>query len=114
MRNIPSDIRDAGRLFRRAPLFGAAAVLILALGTGATSAILSLADKALLRPLPIPNLDRVLQSTFSFSYLDFRDLVSEHHGFSQVAAWLICCLRSTRAARPCRCRVRRYQVTILR
>ncbi len=87
MRNIPSDIRDAARLFRRAPLFGAAAVLILALGTGATSAILSLADKALLRPLPIPNVDRVLQSTFSFSYLDFRDLVSEHHGFSQVAAW---------------------------
>lgn len=87
MRTLPSDIRDAARLFRRAPLFGAAAVLVLALGTGATSAILSLADKALLRPLPIPNVDRVLQSTFSFSYLDFRDLVSEHHGFSQVAAW---------------------------
>ena len=87
MRTIPSDIRDAARLFRRAPLFGAAAVLILALGTGATSAILSLADKALLRPLPIPHVDRVLQSTFSFSYLDFRDLASEHHGFSQVAAW---------------------------
>ena len=87
MRTIPSDIRDAARLFRRAPLFGAAAVLILALGTGATSAILSLADKALIRPLPIPDVSRVVQSTFSFSYLDFRDLAKEHGGFSQVAAW---------------------------
>ncbi|HKW02600.1 MAG TPA: ADOP family duplicated permease [Vicinamibacterales bacterium] len=87
MRTISSDIRDAARLFRRAPFFGAAAVLILALGTGATSAILSLADKALIRPLPIPDVDRVVQSTFSFSYLDFRDLAKEHGGFSQVAAW---------------------------
>ena len=87
MRNLPSDLRDAARLFRRAPLFGAGAVLMLALGTGATSAILSLADKTLIRPLPIPAVDRVLQSTFSFSYLDFRDLVSEHHGLSETSAW---------------------------
>ena len=86
MRNTSSDIRDAVRLFRRAPLFGTGAVLMLALGTGATAAILSLADATLLRPLPIPRADRVLQSTFSFSYLDFRDLVSEHRGFSQTAA----------------------------
>jgi predicted permease len=87
IRNLPSDIRDAARLFRRAPLFGAGAVLMLALGTGATAAILSLADATLLRPLPIPGVDRVLQSTFSFSYLDFRDIEREHRGFSQVAAW---------------------------
>ena len=60
IRTIPSDLRDAARLFRRAPLFGAAAVLILALGTGATSAILSMADKALIRPLPIPDVSRVM------------------------------------------------------
>src|SRR6185295_10333294 len=82
-----SDVRDAARLFRRAPLFGAGAVLTLALGTGVTAAILSVTDATLLRPLPIPSPDRVIQSTFSFSYLDFRDLVSDHRGFSQTVAW---------------------------
>jgi predicted permease len=87
MRNVSSDLRDAIRLFRRGPLFAAGAVITLALGIGTTSAILSLADATVLRPLPIPEADRVVQSTFSFSYPDFRDQAASHRGLTNLSAW---------------------------
>ena len=87
MRNTSTDIRDAVRLFRRSPLFGLGAVLTLALGVGATSAILSLADAALFHPLPVPRADRLVESTFSWSYPDFRAMVDNARAISQVSAW---------------------------
>lgn len=87
MRNIRTDFRDAVRLFRRGPLFAAGAVITLALGVGTTSAILSLADATVLRPLPIPEADRVVQTTFSFSHPDFRDLAAGHRTLTDVSAW---------------------------
>jgi predicted permease len=87
MRNIRSDFQDAVRLFRRGPLFAAGAVITLALGVGTTSAILSLADATVLRPLPIPEPDRVVQTTFSFSHPDFRDLAAGHRSLDDVSAW---------------------------
>ena len=87
MRNVSSDLRDAVRLFRRGPLFAAGAVLTLALGVGTTSAILSLADATLLRPLPIPDADSLVQGTFSFSYPDFRDEAASHRGLVHLSAW---------------------------
>jgi predicted permease len=87
MRHVSSDLRDAVRLFRRGPLFAAGAVVTLALGVGTTSAMLSLADATLLRPLPIPDADRVVQTTFSFSYPDFRDLAASHRSLTDLSAW---------------------------
>jgi predicted permease len=87
MRNVSSDVRDAIRLFRRGPLFAAGAVVTLALGVGTTSAILSLAYATVLRPLPIPEADRVVQSTFSFSHPDFRDLAAQHRTLTDLSAW---------------------------
>ena len=49
---LPHDIRQAFRLIRKAPWFTAASVTVLGLGIGATTAIFSLVDAALLRPLP--------------------------------------------------------------
>ena len=46
------DLRHGARVLRRAPGFTALAIGILALGIGATAAIFSLFDAALLRPLP--------------------------------------------------------------
>jgi putative ABC transport system permease protein len=46
------DIRQAFRLIRKAPWFTAASICVLGLGIGATTAIFSLVDAALLRPLP--------------------------------------------------------------
>ena len=87
MRNVTSDFRDCIRLFRRGPLFAAGAVVTLALGVGTTSAILSLADATVLRPLPIPEADRVVQTTFSFSHPDFRDLAAGHRTLMDLSAW---------------------------
>ncbi len=57
---MPIDIRDALRGFARNPGFLAAAVLSLALGVGANTAIFSVASALLLRPLPYPQADRLV------------------------------------------------------
>jgi putative ABC transport system permease protein len=54
------DVRFADRQFRRAPAFTALAVLTLALGIGANTAIFSVVHRLLLAPLPYPDGDRIV------------------------------------------------------
>ncbi|HWH51895.1 MAG TPA: ABC transporter permease, partial [Gemmatimonadaceae bacterium] len=54
MENVASDVRFALRTLRRAPSFAVATILTMTLGIGASTAIFSVVDSVLLRPLPIP------------------------------------------------------------
>jgi len=99
--SIPSVsilLRDALRAVRAlaaAPAFTIAAILSLAIGIGANTAIFSIVDGLLLRPLPYADADRLvilwnrspgLNITEDwFSTAQYFDIKNNHHGFEQVA-----------------------------
>src|SRR5262245_4522532 len=93
------EIRYAFRLLARNPWFTAMAVLSLALGIGANSAIFSLADTLLLRPLPVlepsnvvtVSTDRpnVSDGVGGVSYPDYRDLRAKAQSFEGLTAFQI-------------------------
>jgi ABC-type lipoprotein release transport system permease subunit len=85
------DLRYAFRNLRRAPLFTAIALLSLALGIGANTALFTVADHLLLRDLPVAHAPDLLYFTSpgdgaSFSYPMFRDLRDNASGFAAIAA----------------------------
>jgi putative ABC transport system permease protein len=68
------DLSYVGRTFRRSPAFAATAILIVALGIGATTAAFSVTDFVLIRPLPFPEPDRlvrVAERTPGYDYMEF-------------------------------------------
>jgi putative ABC transport system permease protein len=90
------DLRYSARLWRRQPGFTAVVLLTVALGTGATTAVFSLADWVLLRPLPgTRGADRVVTVELrspedrlrGLSTLNLVDLGAAIPAFSSVAGW---------------------------
>jgi len=87
------DLRYAVRTLRKAPGFTAVAVLVLALGIGANSAIFTLADAALVRPLPFHDparLTMLWEHAPSYAHnrvspLNFLDWSEQTHAFSAMA-----------------------------
>jgi predicted permease len=78
---VVQDLRFAFRQLRKNPGFAATAILILALGIGASVAIFAFVDAALIKPLPYPNPSRLVEVTESLplfprgdlSYADYVD-----------------------------------------
>ena len=89
------DIRYALRSFRRAPGFTAVALVTLALGIGGTTAIFSIVDGVLLRPLPYSDPGRILRinrvgangGLDSFSAADYRDLKKDATSFAAISGY---------------------------
>jgi predicted permease len=71
---LGSDIRLGLRLLRRNPGFTAVAILTLALGVGANTAIFSIVDAVLLRSLPYRDPDRLVRVFFNEPGVGLRDV----------------------------------------
>ena len=100
MSTLFQDLRFGLRMLAKNPGFTAVAVLTLALGIGANSAIFTVVDAAALRPLPVTNPDRLVRLsmmtpqgvTSELSYPDYEDTRQQVKSFSGAAV----CYRSGR------------------
>jgi predicted permease len=92
---LVQDMRHGLRMLRKSPGFTAVAVLTLALGIGANTALFSVVNGVLLNPLPYVHSDQVVTMVGWFpgygesstSYPDFLDWVRLNHTFSSLAAY---------------------------
>jgi putative ABC transport system permease protein len=98
MDNLLHDLRYAVRTLRRSPGFALVAVLTLALGIGLNTAIFSVVNGVLLRPLPFRAPEQLVRLHHvhpeeaaeggPFSPQDFEDLQAGANGFESLAAYL--------------------------
>src|SRR5262249_5777072 len=89
------EFRLAFRSVRRAGGFSIVVIATLALGIGANTAIFSVIDAVLLRPLPYPAAERLLRigetngkvQGFSVSWLNYQHWSQENHSFEEMAGF---------------------------
>ncbi len=91
------DVLGTLRFLRKQPLFAGAIIGMLALGIGATTALWSVVYGVLLKPLPFPDADRLVQvwgtrpergwSRVSFTEANFWDMARMNHAFEDLGSW---------------------------
>ena len=102
LEDLRHDIRYARRMLRSNPGFAAIAILILAVGIGATTAIFSVVNATLLRPLPFREPDRLMavflrmpvqygsgEIDMTWSYPKYQALLSAQRTFSDAAIHIV-------------------------
>ena len=113
MRTLLSDVRHALRVFQRAPSFALAVVAVLALGIGVNTAIFSIVNAVLLRPLPFDEAGALVRlfhtppqssfpgiKRFSVSPGNFLDWKHDSRSFEAMAAYGVRGLNLTGAGEP--------------
>jgi putative ABC transport system permease protein len=120
---LAHDVRYAARSLQRSRTFTLAAIVALALGIGAGTAVFSVVDRILFRSLPYPRADRLVslgmvapivpqEFLLSYDYLDWRDRQTP---FESMGSWVAgvrdCDLNDTK---PLRLRCARVDSTLLR
>ena len=106
---VLQDVRCAQRWLGRNPVFTITVVTTLALGIGATTAIFSVVDSLLLRPLPYPNASRIVRIWMTFAprgmmeipasepeYLEYQ----QSQSFTHVAGFSVGTLTLTGSGNP--------------
>jgi putative ABC transport system permease protein len=114
--DVTRDVRHAARGLWRSPGFSIAVILTLALGIGGNTAIFSVVDQLLLRPLPYPDGDQLVvveestggsNSRADVSPANWLDWQRESRTFRGFAAWQSSAFTITGAGEPRRLRAQR-------
>src|SRR5690242_15791517 len=100
METLAQDFRYSFRVLLKNPGFAAIAIAVLALGIGANTAIFSVVNAVLLRPLPFRDAGRLVRvwhvppaksfpgiSRFSVSAANYIDWESQNHSFDRMAIY---------------------------
>src|SRR5580704_11024755 len=95
--NLVQDARYGSRILSKNPVFAATVIIILALGIGANTAVFSILNAVLIRPLPYPQSERLVKADVfdlksgdfygKTSYPDFMDWSEQSHFFDHLAAY---------------------------